>query len=73
MALKTFNVHEDVYKRFSGYCKENGINMSRQVELFMESFTEEDPVAKEAYLDKLERIRKGRFYKVSDLKERYKA
>jgi hypothetical protein len=73
MALKTFNVQEDVYKRFSGYCKENGINMSRQVELFMESFLEEDPVAKEAYLEKLEKIRKGRFYKVSDLKERYKA
>ena len=73
MVLKTFNVQEDTYKKFSSFCKENGINMSRQVELFMESFVEEDPVAKKSYLEKLDRIRKGRFVRVDDFLERYKA
>jgi len=73
MVLKTFNVQEDTYKKFSSFCKENGINMSRQVELFMESFVEDDPVAKKTYLEKLDRIRKGRFVRVDDFLERYKA
>jgi len=73
MVLKTFNVQEDTYKKFSSFCKENGINMSRQVELFMESFVEEDPVAKKSYLEKLDRIRKGRFVRVDNFLERYKA
>ncbi|MBU1975957.1 MAG: hypothetical protein KKG59_06140 [Nanoarchaeota archaeon] len=72
MVLKTFSVQEQIYTEFSGYCKENGINMSKQVEIFMQSVIAEEPKAKKEYLDKLERIRKGKFIKVNSLAERYK-
>ncbi|MBI2143108.1 hypothetical protein HYU20_02085 [Candidatus Woesearchaeota archaeon] len=71
MVLKTFNVGEDVYAKFSRFCKEHGISMSRQVETFMRSMLEEEPEAKKEYLEKLERVRKGRFIKVASLAERY--
>lgn len=35
MALKTFNLDEEVYKEFSKYCKKEGISMSRKVENFL--------------------------------------
>lgn len=71
MVLKTFNVQEDVYGSFSHFCKEHGINMSKQVELFMRAFIEEEPEAKKEYLKKLERIRKGGFIQVESFAERY--
>ncbi|MEK6867845.1 MAG: hypothetical protein AABX98_03420, partial [Nanoarchaeota archaeon] len=66
MALKTFSVEEAVYKKFSEFCKGHGVSMSKQVELFMQSIVEEDPKAKQEYLEKLERIRNGRFIRVSN-------
>ncbi len=72
MVLKTFNVQEAVYKKFYGFCKEYGLSMSRQIELFMESMIEEDPKVKKEYLEKLDRIRKGNFVKVGNFAERYK-
>ena len=71
MVLKTFNVQEEVYGEFSRFCKEHGISMSKQVELFMESQIEDEPEAKQEYLKKLERIRKGKFIKVKNFAERY--
>ncbi len=71
MVLKTFNVEEGVYKKFSGFCRGHGVSMSKQVELFMESMVEEDPEAKQEYLKKLDRIRKGRFIRVSNFADRY--
>ena len=71
MALKTFNVEEAVYKKFSDFCKGHGVSMSKQVELFMESMLEDDPEAKQEYLQKLERIRKGRFIRVDSFAQRY--
>ena len=71
MVLKTFNVQEEVYGRFSSFCKDNGINMSKQVELFMASMIEDEPEAKKEYLEKLNRIRKGRFINVQNFAERY--
>jgi len=71
MVLKTFNVEEAVYSKFSHFCKEHGISMSKQIELFMESQIEEEPEAKKEYLEKLERIRKGNFIRVSSFTERY--
>ncbi len=71
MVLKTFNVQEGVYKKFSGFCKSHGISMSKQVEIFMESMIEEDPEAKKEYLEKLERIRKMRFIRVNNFAKRY--
>lgn len=35
MALKTFNLDEEVYKEFSNHCKDNGISMSKKVENFI--------------------------------------
>lgn len=71
MVLKTFNVEEDVYKKFSDFCKGHGVSMSKQVELFMESIIEEEPEAKKEYLQKLERIRKGKFIRVKNFADRY--
>ena len=71
MVMKTFSVGEEVYSKFSSFCKENGINMSKQVELFMESMIEQEPEAKKEYLEKLNRIRNGKFVKVSNFAERY--
>jgi len=72
MALKTFNVQEEVYSKFSKFCKENGISMSKQVEIFMKSYMEDDPEARKEYLEKLERIRKGRFVKIGSLAEEFR-
>lgn len=71
MAIKTFNVQEDVYKRFSNFCKGHGVSMSKQVEMFMESMIEEEPEAKQEYLKKIERIRKGKFVRAKSLSDRY--
>jgi len=71
MALKTFSVQEGVYDKFSRFCKEHGISMSKQIELFMESVVEEDPEARNEYLKKLENIRKGRFLKVRNFSDHY--
>ncbi|MEK6816684.1 MAG: hypothetical protein AABY09_03660 [Nanoarchaeota archaeon] len=71
MALKTFNVEEAVYRKFSGFCKEHGMSMSRQVQMFMETVVSEEPEAKKKYLEKLERIRKGKFLKIDSIAKRY--
>ena len=71
MVLKTFNVENVVYQKFSEFCKGHGVSMSKQIELFMESMIEADPQAKQEYLQKLERIRKGRFIKVDNFASRY--
>ena len=71
MVLKTFNLNEAVYKKFSEFCKENGISMSKQVEIFIEAQMAEEPKVREEYLQKLEAIRKGKFVKVDDFKKRY--
>lgn len=71
MVLKTFNVQEEVYAKFSAFCKSMGLSMSKQVEMFMESFLEEEPEAKKSYLKKLDKIRKGKFIRVKDFGKRY--
>ena len=71
MVLKTFNVQEDVYKKFSNFCKGHGISMSKQVEIFMESMVDEEPEAKREYLEKLDRIRKGKFVKLKSIADRF--
>ena len=35
MVIKTFNVDEKVYERFIQFCRDNGISMSKQIEMFM--------------------------------------
>ena len=74
MVLKTFNLDEKTYQKFSEFCKENGISMSKQVNIFIEAQITEDPEIREEYLKKLDNIRKGKFIKVgtfNDFKKRY--
>jgi antitoxin component of RelBE/YafQ-DinJ toxin-antitoxin module len=71
MVLKTFNVEESVYKKFSDLCKSNGMSMSKQVEFFMKSMVEEEPKVKQEYVEKLEKIRKGKFMKVDNFAKKY--
>ncbi|MFC1768775.1 hypothetical protein ACFLZX_03340 [Nanoarchaeota archaeon] len=74
MVLKTFNVQENTYKEFSAFCKDHGISMSKQVEIFMESMIEEDPEVKKEYLDKLDKIRKQKSMSIgsfNDFQKRY--
>jgi len=58
MVLKTFSLQEIVFNKFSNFCREHGLNMSKQVEIFMRSMVSEEPEAKKEYLEKLERIRR---------------
>ena len=37
MALKTFNIDEEVYKSYSKKCKSKGMSMSKQIENFLRS------------------------------------
>ena len=69
MVLKTFNLDEETYKKFSEFCKENGFSMSKQINFFIKSQITEEPKVREEYLKKLERIRKGKFISVENLNE----
>jgi len=69
MALKTFNLDEETYRKFSEFCKENGISMSKQIEIFIKAQLEEKPEIRKEYLKKLNAIRKGRFIKVKNVDE----
>ena len=75
MVLKTFNLEEGTYKKFSESCRENGLSMSKQIDIFIKAQIEENPKVREEYLRKLEAIRKGRFINIGtfeDFKKRYK-
>ncbi|MBS3086810.1 hypothetical protein J4422_03855 [Candidatus Pacearchaeota archaeon] len=71
MAIKTFNVDESVYEKFLRFCKDNGISMSKQIEIFMKSRVEDKEDVREEYLQKLEEIRRGKFIRVDDFAKRY--
>ncbi len=66
MVLKTFNLDEDTYSRFSEFCKEHGLSMSKQINIFIKAQLEEKPKVREEYLKKLEMLRqKGKFIRVN--------
>jgi len=69
MAIKTFNVDEEAYAKFSKFCKENGLSMSKQVEIFIKSQLEEEPKVRKEYLERLDRIRKGKYIKFNSIEE----
>ena len=74
MVIKTFNLEEDVYRKFADFCKENGLSMSKQINIFIKSQIETKPKVREEYLHKLDTIRKGRFIRIGnidDFKRRY--
>ncbi len=59
MVLKTFNLDEEIYNKFSEYCKENGISMSKQINFFIKSqIDSEFSQIKKSYLNKLREIEK---------------
>jgi len=33
--LKTFNLDEEIYSKFSKHCKDNGLSMSKKIENFL--------------------------------------
>ena len=35
MAIKTFNIDHETYKKFAEHCKQSGISMSKKVENFI--------------------------------------
>jgi len=69
MVLKTFNLGEETYKKFSEYCKANGLSMSKQVEFFISAQIAEEPKVRKEYLEKLERIKRGKFINVGSFEE----
>lgn len=74
MSIKSFNVEDETYKKFSEYCKGSGISMSKQIEFFMKSVVEEEPTVKKEYIDKINRIRKQKAISIGgieDFKNRY--
>ncbi|MGD9275678.1 MAG: hypothetical protein PVJ67_00735 [Candidatus Pacearchaeota archaeon] len=71
MVLKTFNLDEEVYKKFSEFCREHGMSMSKQINIFICSQLEEKPKIREAYLKKLDSIRKGKFIRVDNFSKKY--
>jgi len=73
MVLKTFNLEENVYKKFSDFCKANGISMSKQINMFINAQVTEEPKVREEYLIKLDLIRKGRFIKYNSVEDLRKA
>ena len=72
MVLKTFNLDEVVYSKFSAFCKDNGISMSKQIQFFMEAQLTDDPKAKAKYLEKIEKIKSGKFIRVNNFANRYR-
>lgn len=40
MALKTFNLDEEIYRQFSKHCKKEGLSMSKKVENFIRAEVE---------------------------------
>jgi hypothetical protein len=69
MVLKTFNLEEETYKKFSEFCRQNGISMSKQIDIFIKAQIEEKPKVRAEYLQRLEAIRKGKFIKVGGIED----
>jgi hypothetical protein len=67
---RTYSIDETVVKKFSEYCDERGLNMSKQIETFMK-YVVEGPEVRPEYLEKLEKIRKGEFIPVKDFAKHY--
>lgn len=69
MVLKTFNLEEETYNKFSEFCKQNGMSMSKQIDIFIKAQIEEKPKVREEYLQRLNSISKGKFIKVGGIED----
>jgi hypothetical protein len=67
MVLKTFNLEEETYRKFSDFCRQNGFSMSKQIDIFIKAQLEEKPKVRAEYLQKLEAISKGKFIKIGSM------
>ena len=70
MVLKTFNIDEETYNQFSEFCRQNGISMSKQIDIFIKAQLEEKPKVRKEYLEKLDRIRRGKFIRFNSIEPR---
>tara|TARA_Y100000310_G_scaffold316947_1_gene369243 strand:- start:1806 stop:2033 length:228 start_codon:yes stop_codon:yes gene_type:complete len=74
MVIKTFNLEEDIYRKFADFCKEHSLSMSKQINIFIKAQIETNPKVREQYLQKLDAIGRGMFIKIGsieDFKKRY--
>jgi antitoxin component of RelBE/YafQ-DinJ toxin-antitoxin module len=71
MVLKTFNIDATTHAQFAAFCRAHGMSMSKQIQMFMQSVISDEPNVKEAYQKKLERIKKGKFFRVENFAARY--
>jgi antitoxin component of RelBE/YafQ-DinJ toxin-antitoxin module len=70
MVLKTFNLDEETHRRFAEFCRENGISMSKQIDLFIRSQIEDEPEVRPEYVKKLRKIEKeGKFISFKNIGE----
>ena len=53
MVLKTFNLDEETYKKFSEYCRDRGISMSKQIDLFIKAQLAESDEDRQVLHEKL--------------------
>ena len=67
MVIKTFNLGEDIYNQFAEFCREHGLSMSKQINIFIKSQIEIIPKIRAEYLNKLDLVRKGKFVKVGNI------
>jgi len=66
MVLKTFNLDEKTYKKFSRYCRERGISMSKQVDLFIKAQLEIIREEEKKIQNKIGIKRKDKIIRVSE-------
>jgi len=69
MAIKTFNLEENTYNKFAEFCREHGLSMSKQVDIFIKSQIETKPQIREEYLKRLDAIRKGKFIRFKSMED----
>ncbi len=68
MVLKTFNLNEEIYKKFSEHCKKHGISMSKRIENFIRAELDRLKIGINL-IEKAERVEKGEVgKKVNELK-----
>ena len=65
MALKTFNLNEEIYKKFSEHCKRHGISMSKRIENFIKNELEKLRI--NIGIEKVEKVEKAE-RKVNEVK-----
>ena len=53
MVVRSFSLNEEVFKNFHEMCSQRGLNMSKQIEFFMQYCTQTNPALKQETLNKI--------------------